>query len=236
MLCKRQNVTEEVIANIIGGSQGAISAIITEFSPLIARATEKFRPDVEEAKQTARGRLALVDGPLWSCWSCRSWESAPGMRAGKYKTAGHGSLIISDESGNIIFVSRPAPGCDHDMKKPEGEVKEILGLAGAVIAGKGFQGSGYRELYMSLLPGQAEPRGDGLGIGTSHDPLIEGGAVKPDSHSAGRVVMDRGEQPAGRSQDRADLDHAGNPGSDLRPRANPRLPVRVIDHLHGTDR
>jgi hypothetical protein len=43
---------------------------------------------------------------------------------------GHGSLIISDDSGNIIFVSDPAPGCDHDMKKLEGAVKEILDLAG----------------------------------------------------------------------------------------------------------
>ena len=49
------------------------------------------------------------------------------MWAGKYKTR-HGSLIIGDEFGNIIFVSDPAPGCDHDMKKREGEVKEILDL------------------------------------------------------------------------------------------------------------
>jgi hypothetical protein len=88
------------------------------------------------------------------------------MWAGKYKTTGHGSLIIGDEFGNIIFVSDPAPGCDHDMKKLEGEVKEILDLAGAVIADKGFQGSGYvtpakkpqhRELYtqchLELLAG-----------------------------------------------------------------------------------
>jgi len=33
-------------------------------------------------------------------------------------------------------VSDPAPGCDHDMKKLKGEVKEILELAGAVIADK----------------------------------------------------------------------------------------------------
>ena len=59
------------------------------------------------------------------------------------KTTGHGSLIIGDEFGNIIFVSDPAPGCDHDMKKREGEVKNILDLAGSVIADKGFQGSGY---------------------------------------------------------------------------------------------
>jgi hypothetical protein len=91
---------------------------------------------------------------LWPCWS---WKSARELWAGKYKTTGHGSLIISDESGNIIFVSDPAPGCDHDMTKLEGEVKDILDLAGSVIADKGFQGSGYvtpakkpknRDLYI----------------------------------------------------------------------------------------
>ena len=101
-----------------------------------------------------RGRIALVDGTLWPCWS---WDAAPEMWAGKYKTTGHGSLIIGDQSGNIIFVSDPAPGCDHDMKKLKGEVEEILDVAGAVIADKGFQGSGYvtpakkpkdRELYL----------------------------------------------------------------------------------------
>ena len=48
------------------------------------------------------------------------------------------ALIIGDEFGNIIFVSDPAPGCDHDMKKREGEVKEILDLAGSVIAEQGI--------------------------------------------------------------------------------------------------
>ena len=138
LLYKRQNLIEEVIADLFG----------------VAQATEEFRPDAEEAKQMTRGRMALVDGTLWPCWS---WEDAPEMWAGKYKTTGHGSLIIGDEFGNIIFVSDPAPGCDHDMKKLKGEVKEILELAGAVIADKGFQGSGYvtpakkpedRELYL----------------------------------------------------------------------------------------
>ena len=121
LLYKRQNMIEEVIADLFGVSQGTVSEIITEFTPLIAQATEEFRPDAEEAKQMTRGRLALVDGTLWPCWS---WERAPEMWAGKYKTTGHGSLIISDEFGSIIFVSDPAPGCDHDMKKREGEVKE----------------------------------------------------------------------------------------------------------------
>ncbi len=153
LLYRRQNMIEEVIVGLFGVSQGTVSEIITEFTPLIAQATEEFRPDEEEAKQMTRGRLALVDGTLWPCWS---WQRPPELWAGKYKTTGHGSLIITDESGNIIFAPDPAPGCDHDMKKREGEVKEILGLAGSVIADKGFQGPGYitpakkprhRELY-----------------------------------------------------------------------------------------
>jgi hypothetical protein len=154
LLYTRQHMIEEVIADVFGVSQGHVSGIIKEFTLLIAQATEEFRPDAEDAKQMTRGRLALVDGTLWPCWSS---ENAPELWAGKYKTTGHGSLVISDEWGDIIFVSDPAPGCDHDMKKLEGEVKEILDLAGSVIADKGFQGSGYvtpakkprgRELYM----------------------------------------------------------------------------------------
>ena len=154
LLYKRQNITEEVIADLFGISQGVVSGIIKDFDPLITQATEEFVPDAEEAKEMTRGRLALVDGTLWPCWS---WKIAPELWAGKYKTTGYGSLIISDEFGNIIFVSDPAPGCDHDMKKLEGTVKAILDLAGSVIADKGFQGSGYvtpakkpkdRDLYM----------------------------------------------------------------------------------------
>ncbi|HUJ80465.1 MAG TPA: transposase family protein [Candidatus Acidoferrales bacterium] len=44
LLCKRQNLTEEVIADVFGISQGTVSGIITEFTPLIAQATEALRP------------------------------------------------------------------------------------------------------------------------------------------------------------------------------------------------
>ena len=60
MLYKRQNMIEEVIADLFGVSQGTVSEIITKFTPLIAQATEEFRPDAEEAKQMTRGRLAWI--------------------------------------------------------------------------------------------------------------------------------------------------------------------------------
>ena len=198
LLYKRQNIVEEVIADLFGVAQGTVSEIITEFTPLIAQATEEFRPDAEEAKQMTRGRIALVDGTLWPCWS---WERALEMSAGKYKTTGHGSLIISDEFGEIILVSDAAAGCVHDMKKREGEVKEILDLAGSVIADKGFQGSGYvtptkkpqgRELYMvntntitrsvlSALPSSARLRISRPG--KSFSPIIGGRSTRFLIHS-----------------------------------------------------
>ena len=55
LLYERQNMIEEVIADLFGVSQGTVSDIITEFTPLIAQATEEFRPDAEEAKQVTQG-------------------------------------------------------------------------------------------------------------------------------------------------------------------------------------
>jgi DDE superfamily endonuclease len=103
LLYERQNLIEEVMADIFGVAQSTISGIITSFTPLIAQATEEFRPGAEEAKQVTRGRMVLADGTLWPCWS---WDTAPEMWAGKYKTTGHGSLIIGDECGNIIVTGQ----------------------------------------------------------------------------------------------------------------------------------
>ena len=76
LLYNRQNLIEEVIADLFGVAQSTVSEIIKDFTPLIAQATEGYRPDAEEAKQVTRGRLVLVDGTLWPCWS---WETAPEM-------------------------------------------------------------------------------------------------------------------------------------------------------------
>ena len=125
LLYKRQNIIEEVIADLFGVSQGTVSEIITEFTLLIAQATEEFRPEAEDAKRMTRGRLALVDGTLWPCWS---WERAPEMWAGKYKTTGQGSLIIGDEFGNIIFVSDPYLACaERGNRAPRGALDYPVG-------------------------------------------------------------------------------------------------------------
>src|SRR5438477_2808750 len=152
----RQNIIEDVWADIFGVAQSTISRYITFLTPLIDQATAEFRPSAGEAAEATRGAIALVDGTLWPCWS---WAGERELWAGKYKTTGHGSLIITSLAGRITFVSEPVPGNQHDMAKLKGsECEMILRLAGGVIGDKGFIGTGYittpvrkpedRELYI----------------------------------------------------------------------------------------
>jgi hypothetical protein len=152
----RNNITEEIWAEIFDVDQSTISRHITFLTPLIDKATAEFRPAAEDAAEATRGAIALVDGTLWPCWS---WAGERELWAGKYKTTGHGSLIITNLAGRITFVSEPVPGNQHDMAKLKGsECEMILKRAGDVIGDKGFIGTGYiitparkpqdRELYI----------------------------------------------------------------------------------------
>jgi hypothetical protein len=153
---ERNNITEEIWAEIFDVDQSTISRCITLLTPLIGQATEEFRPAAEETAEAASGAIVLVDGTLWPCWS---WSGKRELWAGKYKTTGHGSLIITNLEGRVIFVSGPVPGNKHDMAKlRESECEAILKLAGGVFGDKGFIGTDYittqvrkpedRELYM----------------------------------------------------------------------------------------
>lgn len=152
----RNNITEEVWAEIFDVDQSTISRHITFLTPLIDQATEEFRPSTEDAAEATRDAVALVDGTLWPCWS---WAGERELWAGKYKTTGHGSLIITNLAGHITYVSEPVPGNQHDMAKlKESDSETILKLAGGVIGDKGFIGTDYittpvrkpehRELYL----------------------------------------------------------------------------------------
>lgn len=65
----RQNIIEDVWAEIFDTSQPTISRVITDITPLIEKATAEFRPAAKHAKADARGQTVLVDGFLAPCWS-----------------------------------------------------------------------------------------------------------------------------------------------------------------------
>jgi hypothetical protein len=137
----RQNIIEDVWADIFGVDQSTISRIITFLTPLVEQATAGFRPTPEEAAEATRNAIALVDGTLWPCWS---WDGERKLWSGKYKTTGHGSLIVTNLHGRITFVSEPVTGNNHDMAKLKGSDAEvILKEAGGVFGDKGFIGTDY---------------------------------------------------------------------------------------------
>jgi Helix-turn-helix of DDE superfamily endonuclease len=102
----RQNIIEDVWADIFDVDQSTISRIITFLTPLVEQATAEFRPAPEEAAEATGGAVALVGGTLWPCWS---WDGERELWSGKYKTTGHGSLIVTNLQGRITFVSEPLP-------------------------------------------------------------------------------------------------------------------------------
>ncbi len=137
----RQNIIEEVWAEIFDVDQSTISRYITFLTPLMDRATAEFRPSAQDAAEATRDAIALVDGTLWPCWS---WAGERELWAGKYQTTPHGSLIVTNRTGRVTFVSEPVAGKDHDMAKLRGsECEMILKQAGSVIGDKGFIGTDY---------------------------------------------------------------------------------------------
>jgi len=156
----RQNIIEDVWADIFDVDQSTISRYITLLTPLVENATEEDRPTEEDAAEATRDAIALVDGTLWPCWS---WDGEDELWAGKYKTTGHGSLIVTNLQGRITFVSEPVTGNRHDMAKLKGSVvEEILKKAGGVFGDKGFIGTDYittpirKPKYRKLLQWERE--------------------------------------------------------------------------------
>ena len=135
----RQNIIQEVWAEIFDTSQPVISGIITKFTPLIEASTEEDRPTVDEAKEAAaREQTVLVDGFLAPTWS---WRDTPELWSGKHKTTGFNGQAIANLRGDLLFVSEPVTGHNHDMTAlAETETADIIAAAYSGIGDKGYQG------------------------------------------------------------------------------------------------
>ena len=138
----RQNIIQEVWAEIFDTSQPVISGIIAKFTPLIEESTEEDRPTAEEAEEAvAREQTVLVDGFLAPTWS---WRDRPELWSGKHKTTGFNGQVISNLRGDLLFVSEPITGHNHDMTAlAETETADIMAAAFSGIGDKGYQGSGF---------------------------------------------------------------------------------------------
>jgi transposase len=135
----RQNIIEEVLAEIFDVSQATISRVIRDLTPVISEITAESRPTAEEATATVRKlRTVLVDGFLAPCWS---WSFQKELWSGKHKTTGHNCQVITDHAGNVIYISDPMTGHNHDANVlVNTPTAEILKAAVSWIGDKGYEG------------------------------------------------------------------------------------------------
>jgi YD repeat-containing protein len=109
----KNNITEEVIAELLFVSQSVISETISTLEGVIVEALKDFEPDLAEAAEGLAGRVAVIDGSLHPCWS---WKDKKDLWSGKHKETGHQHQYVCDLAGNLRYISDPLPGKTHDAK------------------------------------------------------------------------------------------------------------------------
>ena len=145
----KNNLTQEVLAELLEVSQPTICRVIESLEPIIADVLAEFVPDLAAE---IPGRVALVDGSLHPCWS---WAEARELYSGKAKTTGHVHQYICDLSGDLMHISDPLPGKTHDAKAvADTGLLEILDT-GNTLGDRGFIGTG-------LITGFRKPAGGEL--------------------------------------------------------------------------
>lgn len=108
----RSNITQTLLADLVGLSQPTVSRIYRAMLPLLEQVTCLHRPAIPEA---LRGRVALVDGTLIPIGNRRTDRDTHETNySGKRHQAGVNIQILSDLSGQLLHVSTPTPGRTHD--------------------------------------------------------------------------------------------------------------------------
>jgi DDE superfamily endonuclease/Helix-turn-helix of DDE superfamily endonuclease len=137
----KNNLTQDVIAELCGVSQPTISRVITELEAPIAAVLDEFVPD---PTTTGAGRVLVVDGSLHPCWS---WQDHRQLYSGKHHTSGHNHQYVVDLTGTLVHLADPVPGSVHDAKAVRDTgVLEVIDPANT-IADKGYIGTGILTPY-----------------------------------------------------------------------------------------
>ena len=98
----------------------------------------------------------VINGTLVPCYL---WADSPELYNGKHKTTGHNLQVITDQSGNIVFISKSYFGSVHDPTAPR-DTRVLSGLDPEhVSADKGYVGSGCDTPYKTVLSEAVGGRG-----------------------------------------------------------------------------
>ena len=108
MLYLQENLRQQTLAGIFGTSQPAISRAINNVLNIL----DIVLPPPPRPKDLMSQRLYVLDGTLVPCWW---WKNTRNLYSGKYHRAGHNLQILTDQAGQIFYISPPLPGSTHDI-------------------------------------------------------------------------------------------------------------------------
>jgi hypothetical protein len=132
----KNNVTEDVIAELMFVDQSTISRAIADIESVLAEVLSEWVPDLDEA---TRGTTTVIDGSLLPCWS---WKSNPELYSGKHHTTGHNHQFVVTLDGRLAHISDPLPGSSHDTKAArESGIFDVLDPS-TMFGDKGYVGTG----------------------------------------------------------------------------------------------
>jgi len=144
----KNNVTEEVIAELMFVDQSTVSRAIADIEIAIADALDDWVPDLDEA---VRGTATVVDGSLLPCWS---WASNPELYSGKHHTTGHNHQFVVTLDGRLAHITDPLPGSVHDTKAVrESGILDVLDPTN-MFGDKGYVGTGVITPFKKPIGGE----------------------------------------------------------------------------------
>ena len=135
MIYLAENLRQTTLATIFGVSQPTISRAITK----VVAALNMVLPPPPDPYALDPHRYYVLDGTLTRSWN---WKDHHELFSGKHATSGHNLQVLTDQAGDIYYISPPQPGSYHDMK-----ALKLTGLlsvipADHITADKGYIGSG----------------------------------------------------------------------------------------------
>ena len=126
----KDNITEEVIAELVFVSQSVISETISTLDGVIGTALQDFESDLTEAADGLAGRVAVIDGSLPPCWS---WTDNKDLWSGKHQETGHqhhyGCDLAGEPAIHLRSASRQDPrrhGLSRSPPRPSRQRVECL--------------------------------------------------------------------------------------------------------------
>ena len=108
MLYLQENLRQQTLAGIFGTSQPTISRAINNVLNIL----DVVLPPPPQPVDLNPNRLYVLDGTLIPCWW---WKNARNLYSGKHHRAGHNLQILTDQAGEIFYISPPLPGSTHDI-------------------------------------------------------------------------------------------------------------------------